>query len=53
MRYRIFENMTEEWKECYAAGIFTEFMEQRGPGHTSGDDKIFKKGFLDFKDRYS
>ncbi|MBU3145071.1 trans-4-hydroxy-L-proline dehydratase [Clostridium sp. CF012] len=49
MRYRILENMTEQWKDCYEAGIFTEFMEQRGPGHTSGDDKIFKRGFLDFK----
>ncbi|MBZ9686118.1 glycyl radical protein [Clostridium estertheticum] len=49
MRYRILENMTEQWKDCYVAGMFTEFMEQRGPGHTSGDDKIFKRGFLDFK----
>ena len=49
MRYHILENMTEEWKECYAAGIFTEFMEQRGPGHTVADGKIYKKGFLDFK----
>ncbi|NLX87327.1 MAG: glycyl radical protein, partial [Clostridiales bacterium] len=31
------------------AGIFTEFMEQRAPGHTVADDKIYKKGFLDFK----
>ncbi|MTK12381.1 MAG: glycyl radical protein [Clostridiaceae bacterium] len=49
MRHKILERMSDEWKECYAAGIFTEFMEQRGPGHTTGDDKIFKKGFLDFK----
>jgi trans-4-hydroxy-L-proline dehydratase len=49
MRHKILESMTEDWKECYAAGIFTEFMEQRGPGHTTGDDKIYKKGFLDFK----
>ena len=49
MRYKILANMSDEWKKCYDAGIFTEFMEQRGPGHTSGDDKIFKKGFLDFK----
>jgi pyruvate formate-lyase/glycerol dehydratase family glycyl radical enzyme len=49
MRHKILEGMSDEWKECYAAGIFTEFMEQRGPGHTTGDDKIFKKGFLDFK----
>ena len=50
MRYKILESMTEQWKECYTAGIFTEFMEQRGPGHTSGDDKIFCKGFLNFKE---
>lgn len=49
MRHRLLESMTEEWKDCYASGIFTEFMEQRGPGHTAGDDKIYKKGFLDFK----
>ncbi|MPQ43180.1 trans-4-hydroxy-L-proline dehydratase [Clostridium tarantellae] len=49
MRYKILSRMTDEWKECYAAGIFTEFMEQRGPGHTVCDDKIYKKGFIDFK----
>lgn len=49
IRHKILENMTEEWKHCYKAGIFTEFMEQRGPGHTVCDDKIYKKGFLDFK----
>ncbi len=49
IRHKILSNMTEEWKDCYAAGIFTEFMEQRGPGHTVCDDKIYKKGFLDFK----
>jgi formate C-acetyltransferase len=49
MRYHILNNMEEEWKECYMAGIFTEFMEQRGPGHTVADNKIYKKGFLQFK----
>ncbi|GAG16192.1 unnamed protein product, partial [marine sediment metagenome] len=48
MRSRIFEEMTLEWKECYTAGIFTEFMEQRAPGHTVADDKIYQKGFSDF-----
>jgi len=48
MRSRIFKEMTPEWKECYAAGIFTEFMEQRAPGHTVADDKIYHKGFSDF-----
>lgn len=49
MRHKIFEEMTPEWKACYEAGIFTEFMEQRAPGHTVADGKIYKKGFLDFK----
>lgn len=45
MRHKILDSMTEQWKECYAAGMFTEFMEQRGPGHTVCDDKIYKEGF--------
>ncbi len=49
IRDRLFQAMSPEWKECYEAGIFTEFMEQRAPGHTVADDKIYKKGFLDFK----
>ncbi len=49
MRHHILNNMTKEWNDCYSAGVFTEFMEQRGPGHTVADDKIYKKGFADFK----
>jgi formate C-acetyltransferase len=49
MRDIIFREMTEEWKSAYNAGIFTEFMEQRAPGHTVLDDKIYHKGLLDFK----
>jgi formate C-acetyltransferase len=49
MRHKILNNMTKEWKDCYSAGIFTEFMEQRAPGHTVADDKFYKKGFCDFK----
>ncbi len=48
MRELIFKEMTEEWKAAYQAGIFTEFMEQRSPGHTVLDDKIYRKGMLDF-----
>ena len=29
MRSQIFKEMTRQWKDCYEAGIFTEFMEQR------------------------
>lgn len=50
MRDRIFREMSEEWKMAFEAGIFTEFMEQRAPGHTVLDDKIYKRGFLDFKE---
>jgi len=49
MRDLIFREMTAEWKDAYEAGVFTEFMEQRAPGHTVLDDKIYRKGFLDFK----
>jgi pyruvate formate-lyase/glycerol dehydratase family glycyl radical enzyme len=49
MRERLFAEMTDEWKAAYEAGIFTEFMEQRSPGHTVLDDKIYHKGMLDFK----
>jgi formate C-acetyltransferase len=48
-RDRIFSEMTEEWIDAYEAGVFTEFMEQRAPGHTVLDGKIYKKGMLDFK----
>ncbi|SMD02726.1 trans-4-hydroxy-L-proline dehydratase [Sporomusa malonica] len=48
LRKLIFERMSPEWLECYESGIFTEFMEQRGPGHTVADGKFYKKGFLDF-----
>lgn len=49
IRKRILDNMTQEWKDCYEAGLYTEFMEQRGPGHTVGSFKIYEKGFLDYK----
>ena len=48
-RDKIMEAMSPEWKDAFAAGIFTEFMEQRAAGHTVADDKFYQKGFLDFK----
>jgi formate C-acetyltransferase len=48
MRERIFAEMNENWKAAYEAGVFTEFMEQRAPGHTVLDDKIYHTGMLDF-----
>lgn len=48
-RDRIFENLSNEWKQAYEAGVFTEFQEQRAPGHTVAGKKVFQKGMLDFK----
>jgi len=49
MRDRIFAEMTAEWKNAYEAGIFTEFMEQRAPGHTVLGGVIYRKGLLDLQ----
>lgn len=49
IRHCILNHMTDEWKRAYEAGIFTEFMEQRGPGHTVGSENIYNKGFLEHK----
>ncbi|MCR8472498.1 MAG: formate C-acetyltransferase/glycerol dehydratase family glycyl radical enzyme, partial [Crenarchaeota archaeon] len=49
IREIIFENMDEKWKHAYEAGIWTEFMEQRAPGHTAGGERVFKMGVLDIK----
>ena len=50
IRDRILSEMDKEWLDAYKAGVFTEFMEQRAPGHTVLDDKIYRKGMLDFKE---
>lgn len=47
IRERIFAELSPEWLAAYEAGIFTEFMEQRAPGHTVLDDKIYHRGLLD------
>ncbi len=49
MRERIFSHVPREWQAAYEAGVFTEFMEQRAPGHTALDGKIYQKGMFDFK----
>ena len=49
MRDRIFREMEPDWKDSYEAGIFTEFMEQRAPGHTVLGDVIYRKGLIDLK----
>ena len=49
IRERIFKHVPHEWKRAYEVGLFTEFMEQRAPGHTCLDGKVYKLGMLDFK----
>jgi formate C-acetyltransferase len=41
--------MTPEWLNAYNAGLFTEFQEQRAPGHTVLGYRMFKMGFLSVK----
>lgn len=50
-RERIFNHVPKEWKEAYEVGMFTEFMEQRAPGHTALDAKVYRYGLLDLKER--
>jgi formate C-acetyltransferase len=49
MRDRVFARLPEQWRAAYEAGLFTEFMEQRAPGHTVLDGTIYRKGMLDLK----
>ncbi|MCP4116176.1 MAG: glycyl radical protein [Desulfobacteraceae bacterium] len=49
VREKIFAAMDPAWIDAFEAGVFTEFQEQRSPGHTAGGTTIFRKGFLDLK----
>ena len=49
MRDRMFAQLPASWKAAYEAGVFTEFQEQRSPGHTALGDVIYRKGFLELK----
>ena len=51
MRDLIFRELPDDWKAAYDAGVFTEFMEQRAPGHTVLGDVIYRHGFLDLIER--
>ena len=48
-RDHIFRAMDQEWLNAYQAGVFTEFQEQRAPGHTVAGGAVFQKGMLDLK----
>ena len=53
MRDRTFAEIPEDWKAMYEAGLFTEFMEQRAPGHTSLDGSIYRLGMNARRSRIS
>ncbi len=49
LREHLFEALPEQWHRLYEAGVFTEFMEQRAPGHAVLDDKIYRRGLQELK----
>ncbi len=51
LRERLFAAMSPQWRDAFDAGVFTEFMEQRAPGHAILDDKIYHQGLGDIKTR--
>ncbi len=51
LREKVFAAMTSEWQAAFDAGVFTEFMEQRAPGHAILDDKIYHSGLRDIQAR--
>jgi hypothetical protein len=44
IRETLFSHLPDEWIAAYAAGIFTEFQEQRSPGHTAWGTRSTGKG---------
>jgi len=51
MRGQLFGAMSPAWHAAFDAGVFTEFMEQRAPGHAVLDDKIYRLGLSGLLDR--
>jgi len=47
MREKLLSEMKPEWQKAYQSGVFTEFQEQRAPGHTVLGDKIYNLGLND------
>lgn len=46
-RHHLMQSMQPQWLDAYSAGIFTEFQEQRAPGHTVLGDVIYRQGLTD------
>jgi formate C-acetyltransferase len=50
-RDKIFAQLSPSWIAAYEAGVFTEFLEQRAPGHTVLGDVIYHNGFKDLRQK--
>ncbi len=50
LRDQMFSELPREWQDGYEAGCYTELLEQRAPGHTVADGKIYCKGLLEFQE---
>ncbi len=46
-RDKLMSLMSPAWIRAYEAGVYTEFQEQRAPGHTVLGKKLWEKGMLD------
>ncbi|MFT8531654.1 trans-4-hydroxy-L-proline dehydratase [Bifidobacterium aquikefiri] len=44
---KMYSALPQSWHLLFKGGMFTEFMAQRGPGHTVADGKIYGKGYVD------
>lgn len=49
IRDRAFAALPETWLRLYNSGLFTEFMEQRAPGHTAMDGLLYRSGLRELK----
>ncbi len=52
-RKRLMAGMEPEWTAAYRSGMFTEFQEQRMPGHTVLGGKIYQQGMSDLLEQIS
>ncbi len=51
VRDRAFANLDPTWRLMYESGVFTEFMEQRAPGHTALDGSLYHTGLRARRER--
>ncbi|WP_376831046.1 trans-4-hydroxy-L-proline dehydratase [Bifidobacterium apri] len=45
---KMMDMLPQAWHDLFNGGMYTEFMTQRGPGHTVADGKIYHYGYADF-----